>query len=154
MRLITLKRVPLGFDWPLGTLWFGYFYDPITCEMCVGIGNVNWPDEENPEQKVTMPCPVCNGKGKVTPIIEVPKGKGYQIWETMNYMTEEHEHYYYPVSPVFKDPFKLAEWMKDRYIINNDPLLSESDWYDAIKDDNVDTVFGLYRDNIECKDIK
>ena len=152
MISITLKRVPLGFDWPIGILWFGYFYDPIPCELCLGIGNVNWIDENSSSlTKVTQKCPVCKGLGKVIPIIEVPQGKGYQIWETMNYMTGKNENHYYPASPVFADSFKLAEWMSQCYVISGDPLNSEATWHEAIQDNNVDTVFGLYRDNIEVK---
>jgi len=150
VRQINLKRVPLGFDWPLGVLWFGYVYEPIPCELCLGIGSVNWLDENSTsELKVTQTCPLCKGTGKVTPIIEVPEGNGYQIWETLNHM-EKNENHYYPTSPVYADPFKLAEWMSEHYIINGDTLMSEATWHEAIQDNNVDTVFGLYRETIEC----
>lgn len=152
MRNIILKRVPRGFDWPLGVLWFGYVYEPIPCELCLGIGSVNWPAQDSPsEAKITQSCPTCNGNGKVIPIIEVPIGNAYQLWETQNYKEDRNEHYYYPTSPVFNDSYNLAEWMAQHYIINGDPLNSEATWHEAIQDNNIDTIFGLYRDNIECK---
>ena len=49
MRQITLKRVPAGFDWPSRTVWFGYTLGEMVCELCVGIGSVNWKKEQ-PEE--------------------------------------------------------------------------------------------------------
>lgn len=36
----TLKRVPLDFDWPVGTVWHGYQnpYHPMNCPYCDGSG--------------------------------------------------------------------------------------------------------------------
>jgi hypothetical protein len=57
-------------------------------------------------------CKACNGEGLSSEYqkrynnwerVEPPTGKGYQIWETV---TEGS-----PVSPVFADPEKLADWM-------------------------------------------
>lgn len=148
LRKITLKRVPVGLDW--NGIWFGYLMHDILCECCVGIGSVNWePDEVGQDFLQTRVCPVCEGKGKVIPIIELPTGKGFQIWETMNYFTGKDEHHYYPLSPVFKDAYDLAAWMSKNIIINDDPLLSEATWHEAITDGNVDVVYGLYKDQIK-----
>jgi len=148
MRQIILKKIPIGLDWPMGTIWFGYLMHETLCECCVGIGSVNWePDEQDYLQK--RDCPVCSGKGKVVPIIELPTGKGYQIWETKNYFTGKDEHHYYPISPVFKDAYDLASWMSKNMVIDGDPLLSEATWHEAISDENVDVVYGLYKDKIK-----
>ena len=145
-------RVPVGLDWEVGKVWFGYLLPEILCECCIGVGDVIWEIEAEGEgqeaKKQTITCPIYNGTGKAIPIIEVPKGNGYQIWETQNYFTGENEHHYYPFSPIFRTAFDLAEWCSRNLIINNDQLFSESTWYDAIEENNVDVVFGLHRDNI------
>ncbi|MHA1294178.1 MAG: hypothetical protein ACTSQJ_16115 [Promethearchaeota archaeon] len=151
MRSIKLYRVPLGLDWAHGRIWFGYLFDEVLCECCVGLGKVNWEVKDlvdviqNGKEHI---CPICKGTGKVLPIIEVPHGNGYQIWETQFYLTGKNEHQYYPISPVFENPFDLAKWMSEKLTINNNPLSSEQMWYDAIEDNNVDIVFNLYRENI------
>lgn len=137
--MITLKRVPIGFNWKVGVIWFGYQLPEIECLCCEKKGIVNW--------KNFTTCPICKGKGKFAPIIDVPQGKAYQIWETQNYM-EENSQLYYPVSQVHEDPYELAEWCAENYTIKNDPLISESNYYEAIMDGNVEGVFGLYRENI------
>jgi len=156
MKQITLKRVPVGFDWPLGTVWFGFLLGEMVCELCVGIGSVNWkledPEEGKEWEKQKMDCPICKGKGKVAPVVNIPQGKGYQIWETKNYFTGENEHHYYPISPVFRDSYDLAEWMSKNITINDDELLSEATWHEAINDSNVDVVFQLYKDQIKFSD--
>ena len=143
----------MGFDWPLRSIWFGYLLGETVCELCVGIGSVNWiPDDPEPGKefiKQKLQCPVCTGKGRVATIVNVPVGKGYQIWETKNYYTGKDEHHYYPISPVFKDSYDLAEWMSENIIISDDKLLSEATWHEAINDDNVDVVFQLYKDKIK-----
>ena len=152
MKQITLKHVPVGLDWPLGTIWFGYLLGEVLCELCVGIGVVNWiPD--NPEQgkeweKQKIDCPVCNGKGNVATVAEVPHGIGYQIWQTKNYFTGENEHHYFPISPIFRDTYDLADWMSKNIVISDDQLLSEATWHEAINDDNIGVVFQLYKDKI------
>ena len=155
MRSIKLMRVPLGLDWKIGNVWFGYLVSEVLCECCVGLGKVNWVVKtsidvvSNGEEHE---CPVCEGKGKVLPIIELPTGNSYQIWETQNYMTGENEHYYYPLSPVFENAFDIAKWMSQKLTINLDTLSSEQIWYDAIEDNNVDVIYGLYKDNITFAD--
>jgi hypothetical protein len=66
--------------------------DPCSCTHCDGEG-VFWP---SPEAKATYD----NWKPK-----QPPKGKGYQLWETV---TEGS-----PCSPVFARPEKLAAWLAD-----------------------------------------
>jgi hypothetical protein len=158
LKQITLKRVPVGFQsaWPLRNVWFGYLLGEMVCELCVGIGSVSWvkddPEPGREWEKRTIDCPVCKTKGKVAAVVQVPSGKGYQIWETNNYFTGENEHHYYPISPVFRDAFDLAEWMSKKIVISGDKLLSEATWHEAINDNNVDVVFQLYKDNIVFSD--
>ena len=57
-------------------------------------------------------CATCKGEGIATDFIKdygswaptaPPKGKGYQIWETVSEGS--------PISPVFEKPEDLAQWM-------------------------------------------
>ncbi len=121
-------------------VWFGYNLPPTPCECCRKTGKVTWD--------LTGICPICKGKGSLIPIVEVPIGFAYQIWVTKNYLSE-HDIEYYPISPIFKDEFGMAEWCGENIVINGDPLNSEKIWYDAIQDDNVDVMFGLYRESIQ-----
>ncbi len=63
---------------------------PSTCAHCKGSGHT-WPDKKSKWRydhwKSTNP----------------PKGQGYQIWETVSEGS--------PISPVFKTPEELADWM-------------------------------------------
>jgi hypothetical protein len=67
-------------------------------------------------------CPSCQGDGKDLSMKkqydewkseEPPKGEGYQIWETVSEGS--------PISPVFADPEKLADWM-----VENDESLTKN----------------------------
>lgn len=147
---IIVKRIPMGLEWPLGEIWFGYRFTKMSCECCLGIGTVNWEIQNPSDREKQMDarerrtCPICNGEGKVTPIIEVPSGNSFQLWGTNNHKTGVDEHQYFPLSPECKTAFDLAEWMAKRLTINGDELSSEQTWYDAIQDNNVDVVYGLY----------
>jgi len=145
---VIVKRVPIGLEWNRGEVWFGYRFSEHHCECCMGIGSVNWelknPTERQRGVKSRRDCPICQGKGKVQPVIDVPKGNGYQLWVTDNYKTGVDEKHYYPLSPEFETAFDLAEWMAKNFTINDDPLASEQAWYDAIQDNTVDLVYGLY----------
>lgn len=148
---LVVKRIPIGLEWTLGEVWFGYRLPSVHCECCIGIGTVNWEIETASDRDRQMgarqrrTCPICNGEGNVQPIIEIPSGSGFQLWGTYNYKTGVDEHHYFPISPEFKSAFELAEWMAKTFTINGDPLTSEQTWYDAIQDNNVDVVFGLYK---------
>ena len=89
-----VKRVPLNFNPPLDKIWWGYKLEPITCQSCHGAG---LSDGSN--------CPCCEGKGKVVPIVKIPDGMAYQMWETV---TEGS-----PLSPAFATTEELAHWLAD-----------------------------------------
>jgi hypothetical protein len=103
-----VKRVSLDFDWPIGMIWPGYMTsfcsnleyvvkgkkDVDMCKVCSHFRKLTEPDyEEDGEYN----CPDYS--------IPVPKGNGYQLWET----TSEGS----PVSPVFETPEELARWLAD-----------------------------------------
>lgn len=106
-----VRRMPHGFEWPLGRTWKGYLLDPIPCFCCEGTGKVG-----------AAYCTMCEGKGKVRPRVEPPGYQpgmapdyidagwmanryGWQMWET----TSEGS----PISPVCESPEALARWLAD-----------------------------------------
>ena len=115
-----VKRVPLDFDWPLNKRWYGYVINKcsdgdynLTCDDCrkfakiknIKLDKVKCPDLE---------------------ILEVPKGEGWQMWET----TTEGG----PISPVFKTPEKLAQWLVNNNVstFGNDTATYDQ-WLKMIK---------------------
>jgi len=90
-----VKRVPMDFDWPLHKVWPGYYLS--LCDVM---------DED---------CESCKRFAKLAGIaskyecpevqIDPPNGEGYQIWETVSEGS--------PISPVFRAPELLAQWMVD-----------------------------------------
>ena len=101
------RRAPMGFDWPLNQVWFGYRLDSVECQLCDG--------KEQPYEPGATYCPCCEGEGRVSPRIEPPthdvedigegSSLGWQMWET----TSEGS----PISPVCKTPEALAAWLAD-----------------------------------------
>lgn len=107
-----VKRVPIGFDWPLNKVWWGYLLESIPCQTCGGIGKVSkpiivgWKREDGSwYSRETEFCPTCEGEGKAWAKVEIPTGPGYQLWET----TSDGS----PLSPAFKTPEELARWLAD-----------------------------------------
>jgi hypothetical protein len=107
-----IKRVPVGFDWPLGKVWWGYLLDSVQCKTCNGTGKTSIPvlkgfQLTNGEWHTYESefCPVCGGEGMAFPVVEVPDGPGYQLWET----TSEGS----PISPAKGTPEELARWLSD-----------------------------------------
>ncbi|MGV9173335.1 MAG: hypothetical protein ACOC44_05750 [Promethearchaeia archaeon] len=142
MRKIVLKRVPIGFDWPIGDIWFGFQISSIPCEVCDGRGLVNWGQNSA--------CPVCNASGEIKFRIEPPQGEGYQIWETHEYMVaKKGEEKYYPLSSVFPTAEDLADWLSRNFTIENNLENSKDTWLEAIKEETVDVTYGLYQDMIK-----
>lgn len=120
-----LRRVPLGFDWPIGKAWWGFVMDSVPCQTCGGSGNAS--------QEVTNGfklhdgtwhtyksnyCPTCEGEGTVTPKVNIPEGPGYQLWETVSEGS--------PVSPTFATPEELANWLAQ-----NDTSITKGVDYDG-----------------------
>lgn len=126
----TLKRVPLNFDWPLNTIWYGYYssychdsdYSAGGCENCkrfatlkgIGFTEYGCPDFE--------------------PFVGPPKGDGFQLWET----TSEGS----PVSPVFKTLDELCEWCEDNYTVFADMKASKKQWKEMLDADFVHAKIG------------
>ena len=101
-----VRRAPMGFDWPLGKVWFGYVLPSVECQLCDGVANYDAD---------TAQCLCCHGDGVLCLQIEPPGGcvedigegssLGWQMWET----TSEGS----PISPVCKTPEALATWLAD-----------------------------------------
>lgn len=112
-----IKRVPIGFDWPLREVWWGYIMESVVCKACNGTGKASAPTIggwKRPDgtwyvsEDKNEDCPVCDGEGYVCPMIEVPPGPGYQLWET----TTEGS----PLSPSLSTPEELARWLADNNV--------------------------------------
>jgi len=105
-----VRRVVLGFDWPLRQTWWGYLLGPIPCRSCI--------DGKNESAEYGY-CPVCEGEKQVYPQVNPPAipldacrqswqethYPGWQMWET----TSEGS----PISPVLESPEQLAHWLAD-----------------------------------------
>ena len=98
-----VKRVPANFDWPMNKTWWGYELPEVICKTCAGMGRLFQLltvdlIQKGEIQRIHDPerCPTCDGKGRIRPIIEIPRGTGYQLWDTT--------HNWSPVSPVYKIP--------------------------------------------------
>jgi len=103
-----VKRVSLDFDWPIGAIWPPYMASICTEEMGYCIGKDKTTEER---------CIACRHAGKLAKrpwkkyfdcpewATQPPTGEGYQLWET----TSEGS----PISPVFKTPEELAQWLFD-----------------------------------------
>lgn len=113
-----LKRVPLDFDYPLGKVWEGYCPSLEKFKSIKGItkqvpeilkyqGNVcNECDKKfNNCSESARYCVWHNEDLKKIWYYDVPKGEGYQLWET----TTEGS----PKSPVFKMLDELCEWCEE-----------------------------------------
>jgi hypothetical protein len=105
-----VKRVPIGFDWPMYKTWWGYALERVSCQTCNGSGKASPHLIEgylrgNGTWHIFQAgyCPTCEGEGKKRPKIDVPTGPGYQLWE----MATEGS----PISPVFATPEELARWL-------------------------------------------
>lgn len=140
-----LKRVPLDFNYPLNVVWEGYApsledfqnnkkliekvpelknYTTNICEDCDKCFNNCSEDAEY--------CIWYNEDLKELWFKEVPKGEGYQLWET----TSEGS----PVSPVFKTLEELCVWCETNATIFADIKLSKEKWFNILKDKQYDLI--------------
>ena len=87
-----VKRVPLDFDWPMKEVWPGY-----------AIGFLYYERFSDRDRETFARIVGVKDEHDVIPKIEVPEGEGWQMWENV---TEGS-----PMSPVFKKPEELAEWL-------------------------------------------
>lgn len=126
----TLKRVPLNLDWPLNTIWYGYYfsychnsdYSTGGCDNCkrfaalkgIALTSFGCPDFEL--------------------FLGPPKGEGYQLWET----TSEGS----PVSPVFETLDELCEWCESNYTVFADIKASKEQWKEMLNADFVHASIG------------
>jgi hypothetical protein len=129
-------RVPLGFQIEIGKVWWGYKLPPVMCQSCNGSGHSK--TEVTHSYGKDYDCPVCDGNGNVYPTIELPDGKGYQLWETVSEGS--------PMSPIFDTPEGLARWLAD----NNasacgDTTLGYDQWLKFISGDGF-SVSMVYMD--------
>jgi hypothetical protein len=86
-------------------------------------------------------CPTCDGKGRIRPIIEIPKGTEYQLWDTA--------HNWSPVSPVFLTPEQLASWLTEkRAFAFGIFTLSYEQWLEFILGNN-DTLTSFIKSDLD-----
>ncbi len=101
-----VRRVPAGFDWPVGKTWWGFLLNGVHCETCGGGGKVGYASQDwHKDEDDKHWCPSCEGEGKAHASIDVPEGPAYQLWEN----TSEGS----PISPPFETPEDLARWLAD-----------------------------------------
>lgn len=99
-----LRRVPIGFDWPINSTWWGFELDPVACGTCFQTGTVTY-DRVTGDGKNNEWCPTCGGELEAYPKIDPPTGDAWQYWET----TSEGS----PITPPFATRPELAAWMVD-----------------------------------------
>ena len=129
-----LKRVPLDFDYPIGKVWYGYYDKYFNfchseysagCEGCKAyakIKGVPMEDGRCPDYDTYYGIDISNK-------VEVPKGEGYQLWET----TSEGS----PSSPVFKTLEELCEWCEKNATVFANIKVSKEEWMKMLSDDFV-----------------
>lgn len=133
-----LRRVPMEFDYPRNTVWYGFYIDSIT--TCISSN-----DQEYCEQCKTMAkiknipitaygCPDFDAylgetKMKLKELLSPPVGEGYQLWET----TSEGS----PVSPVFQTMDELCEWCEKYATVFGSYKASKEEWKEMLEKDFV-----------------
>ena len=124
-----IKRVQMDFDWPIGKIWPGYMHGVCSeaIEYCMG----------GERLEHDMACEICRHAAKLAgrPIlsygcpqwkIDPLPGEGWQMWETE---TEGS-----PMSPVFKTPEGLAQWLVDnRASASGYQTATYDEWFAMIK---------------------
>ena len=111
-----LKRVPLDFDYPLDTAWYGYHtnfcfdaeYETDGCDNCKRFAKLKG-------LKLTS-----SGCPDFEPFLGPPKGEGFQLWGT----TSEGR----PISPVFKTLDELCEWCEVNATTFADYKATKEEW--------------------------
>lgn len=105
-----VKRVPVGWAWPINTPWIG-FTNPWSgfmadCSTCAGFGG-----------DADEPCPDCDkgavwfhpdakAKYEAWKDMQPPTGEGWQLWETVSEGS--------PISPAMESPEALARWLSEQ----------------------------------------
>jgi len=118
-----LRRVPMGFDYPLHKVWYGFLCKPSFChtnkernycEPCKAFAKIKGVPISDDG------CPNYDEHFFVQPSIEPPIGEGYQLWET----TSEGS----PSSPVFATLDELCEWCEANATTFADFKASKEKW--------------------------
>lgn len=106
----------------------GFGHDSINCHVCV--------DARCKREGYEVLCPDCKGSGhfwsppddeekaEEWEPTEPPAGEAYQIWETVSEGS--------PISPAFKDPRILAEWMSNAKPWGAAQAMSAERWLEFI----------------------
>ena len=122
-----IKRVPEGFDWPIGTIWPGKMLS-----MCSEISRYFENETHDNQCRLCRKYAALSGYGMTSygcpdfPFTEPPKGDAYQLWET----TSEGS----PMSPPFKTPEELAQWLTDNNTSSfGSETASYSQWLEFIR---------------------
>ena len=130
-----VKRVPAGWDWPVGEVWAGYagWFSPPKCKPCEGRGEAG-----------EVRCKWCGGAGEILPTDHAvvaalkpfwndeyggyysfpkedpPAGDGWQLWETVSEGS--------PITPAFATPEELARWCVDHQFDSKARLVGGESW--------------------------
>lgn len=131
-----LKRVPLDFDYMNDRVWYGYYLGIATCQS-TGKEHCDQCKKMAQIKKVPMldyGCPdwdkyLKEPMNKLKELLDVPKGEGYQLWET----TSEGS----PVSPVFKTLDALCEWCEKNTTTFGSVRASKEEWKKMLSNDFV-----------------
>lgn len=128
-----LKMVPLDFDYPLHKVWEGYCPTIETFQKLFGEKYpflYSYKHSGEICEKCEINCGECsedadycfwyNEKNRKKWYKEVPKGEGYQLWET----TTEGS----PISPVFETLEELCEWCEENATVFADYKVSKEKW--------------------------
>jgi hypothetical protein len=128
-----LKRVPLDFNYPLKTVWYGYYDRYFNfchseysagcngCKAYARIKGIEIIDDGCPNFEKFYNLPLLP--------VEPPEGEGYQLWEN----TSEGS----PVSPVFSTLEELCEWCEDNATTFGPYKATREEWFQMLSDDNV-----------------
>lgn len=131
-----LKRVPLDFDYMKNRVWYGYYLSLSTCvggngehcEQCkkmAQVKNIPMTDYGCPDWDIFLEEPIK----KLKELLEVPKGEGFQLWET----TSEGS----PISPVFETLDELCEWCEDNATTFGHLKASKKEWREMLSENFV-----------------
>jgi len=119
-----LKRVPLDFNWPLETIWYGYqvslcrenCYD---CRIFAKTKGIPLLAYDCPDFEI---------------LIGPPRGDGYQLWMTTNEGS--------PISPVFATLDELCEWCEENATIFAYKKADKEEWRQMLEADFVHYQMG------------
>lgn len=133
-----VKRVPLDFDYPLNTVWTGYYPNIKTLQKLFGQKYpflFQYKDCIEICRKCKKNCGECsesadycfwhNKNNKSKWYKEVPSGEGYQLWET----TSEGS----PISPVFKSLEGLCTWCADNCATFAGYTATKEEWMEMLQ---------------------